>query len=188
MGDLVKKTCLEPDSPFIKQVNEYFLKGVPQPDHIIEKILNKKIDSININRGIILDQFPLTVGQVDILDEIYKKFEFNNYCVCLIDVPKEKLMDRLLNRKTCPVCHRTYAPDQDEYKLNKCKCGAELTVRADDNQTAIVNRFKFNERLLAEVLKKFNDNEKLIKINGDQAVELVYEELKEKVKDFLKNN
>ena len=185
-GDTVKKVVREADnSEFSRQINELFLKGIPQSDENIEKILTIKLDGLDLDTSIVLDQFPLNYSQSKILKEFQIKYNFDDYCICYIKVPEEQLMKRLLNRKSCLVCGSSYGPDYNNYENSICVCGNKLVVRDDDKEEVIKTRFKFNEENLQTILDKYEDNNQLIIVNGEQEINLVQKELIEKLENYF---
>lgn len=186
VGDLIKKACaMDANDPFCQQVNEYFRKGEPQPKENVEKILMDKLDKLDLNVGVIIDQLPLHVDQVEIFEKIFKKYNFDDYAYCYLSAPKEKLMERLLSRKYCSSCQRTYGPGSQYYDTNTCQCGTTLGVRQDDKLEVIINRFKHYKIATQEVLDYFKDDNHLLIINADQDIDDVQSEFLNKLTEHF---
>ena len=60
----------------------------------------------------------------------------------------------------------------------KCPiCGSEVYRREDDTPEKVLNRLKWSEKLLSPVIEYYENKNMLIKINGEQGVEEVFEEI-----------
>ena len=86
-------------------------------------------------KGFILDGFPRTIPQADALERRWRKLGKRIDAVVSLEVPEEKLVERISGRRSCPedgsVFHVTQNPPQ---RAGFCdKCGAGLIQRDDDN-------------------------------------------------------
>ena len=151
-------------------------KGELVSDDIIIGMVKNRLSQDDCANGFLLDGFPRTVAQADALENISEIEHVIN-----IDVPFEKLIDRICGRRMCPDCGATY--HVSTYTSDKCdKCGASLYQRDDDKEETVKNRLKVYEKQTQPLIDYYEKKGKLFTVDGDQAIELVTEA----IKDYLK--
>jgi adenylate kinase len=84
-------------------------------DDIVVEMMDKAI--ANDTKGMLFDGFPRTVAQAEVLDKLLAKYGRELTCMVQLEVPKDELMRRLLER-------------------------AKIQGRADDNEATINNRLQ----------------------------------------------
>ena len=135
--------------------------------------------NIKADEGILTDGFPRRAKEAVRLDEMLDllKRKENTFCI-LIDVSREECFGRLTKRRICTECERLI-PWVGKFKdLESCdKCGGKLIVRADDNIEAINNRLDYYEKDVITVVEYYEKLGRLIKVNGEQSIEDVFEEI-----------
>jgi len=117
-----------------------------------EKIKNKR--TIN---GIIIDGAPRKILEAKMMEEAMGWYEWSsNYKVIVIDISDDEAINRLLKR-------------------------AEIEGRSDDTEEGIRKRLMWYKEEVEPVVSFFEDNGKLIVINGEQSIENVYDEILQKL-------
>ena len=93
-------------------------------------------------KGFLLDGFPRTVGQADVLDGLLAEIGRKLDGVIDFAVSDDELIRRLSGRRTCPNCTATFhAVAMPPKKEGVCdKCGNALIQRADDQPESIKTR------------------------------------------------
>jgi adenylate kinase len=121
--------------------------------------------------------------EAEMLDETLSWYGWKNTRVLLIDISREEAFDRLTKRRICKTCEKTF-PFIGKFKtLEKCdKCGGELKTRMDDSPQAINERLDFYDEEVLPVVGHYERKGILTKINGEQEIEKVFEEILEKIK------
>ncbi|MBX4187610.1 MAG: nucleoside monophosphate kinase [Candidatus Doudnabacteria bacterium] len=137
-----------------KQVKKLINAGKIIPDAMISVISHSAIKILPKAEGLILDGFPRDIDQTNILDELISKYKVERVKAVFIDVPKAKVLERLLHRKDS---------------------------RTDDNAEVIETRFKEYDEKTHPILEYFDRQHKLIKIHGDQSIEQVHAEILKKL-------
>ena len=97
-GDMVRKEISE-QTELGKAIKEYSNKGELVPDQIIIKLLIKRLEWSDCEKGFILDGFPRTEKQAEALAKISMIDVAIN-----LNVPDEIIIQRLSNRLTCKDC------------------------------------------------------------------------------------
>lgn len=133
-----------------KKITEIMARGGLVPDEITIPIVEEIIQRLG-NKGFIIDGFPRTVHQAEVLDTITKIDAVINLLV-----PEEILVEKISARRICKKCGENYniadvhkKIDSVEYvlptilpkKKGICdKCGGELYPRKDDEPEIIRKR------------------------------------------------
>lgn len=146
------------------------------PDEMIINMLSKRIDEDDCKNGFILDGFPRTLPQAQVLDEMLAKKGITLDAVIEIQVPDEIIMERILGRYACMKCGQGY---HDKYQKPKVygvcdNCGGtEFYRRIDDNKTTVQNRL-VNYRALTYPTIPYFEKEGLLRcVDGTGAIEAV---------------
>lgn len=112
-GDLFRKHLKE-GTDLGKLAQRYMDEGKLVPDQVVIDMVDDKIKSDQKVKGYIFDGFPRTVAQAQALDKLMNGKKTPISCMVSLEVPKEELKKRLLNRGL--TSGRT--DDQDENKIN----------------------------------------------------------------------
>lgn len=120
-----------------KTLAEYLKSGNLVDDEIIMNIIRTELEQLDRNTPFILDGVPRTLQQAKKLDIILTGLKRQDVMVVYIDVVEAILQDRVIGRRSCQKCHRTYNILVDEFKPSVdgiCDdCGGSLIQREDDN-------------------------------------------------------
>ena len=96
-------------------------------------------------------------------------------CALLVDVAPEVIIDRLSSRRTCRACGYTGTAAD----VTCPKCGGEMYQRDDDKPETIKNRLDVYEKSTSPLVDYYRGQGLLKSVNGDQARETVYGDVKE---------
>ena len=83
------------------------------PDEMIIEMLSGRIDEDDCKNGFILDGFPRTLPQAEVLENMLKQKGITLDAAVEIQVPDEIIMERILGRYACMKCGRGY---HDKYQ------------------------------------------------------------------------
>ena len=141
--------------------------------------------NVKQDQGIVFEGSPRRIYEAKLLDKLFDFLERkqNTFCI-LVDISKEQAFNRLTKRRICNKCS-TLIPWVGKFKeINKChKCGGKLVTRKDDNPEAIENRMEFFEKSVKPVIKYYEDQGRLIRINGGQSIEHVFKDILKAIDD-----
>ena len=118
------------------------------------------------------------------LDRFLDFLDKKESTICiLVDISKEEAFGRLTKRRQCKKCKRLI-PWVGKFKeLKVCdKCHGELITRVDDKEEAIKNRLDYYEKNVVPVIEYYRKKDRLIKINGEQPIEKVFEDILKAIK------
>jgi len=153
MGDIFRESVKQ-NSELGNKVKSYVEKGALVPDEVVVEVLKERLSRIPAGKGFLLDGFPRTIAQAETLQKIAKID-----VILMLDVPDQIIVERLTSRRLCKNCGTVYNIRFLKPKVEgKCdKCGGELYLRADDNETVIRNRlqvYKTQTEPVVEYYKK----------------------------------
>lgn len=184
-GSVLRKIAKE-DTEIGRKIDEIInVKGNIVPwDLMKEKILGQKLSELDENKGIIFDGTPRIAEEAKFwhkkLKDVGRKIDYIFY----IDLPKEESVRRLSLRKLCRKNNHPLIVGKDlKEEDTKCPiCGSEVYRREDDTPEKILKRLEWSKELLSPVIEYYKSKDMLIEINGNNTVELVYQEILGKMK------
>ena len=158
------------------------------PAELVAKIIKNRLSKDDCKNGYILDGYPRSVEQADKLEIINSEINKDNndveFKAIYFDIDTNVLVERIVNRRSCPVCGEIY---NLEFKPPKTEghCdndGAELIQRKDDTREVAQARFDtyFNET--APLIDYYKNKGVLKTINANGTIDEVWERLLEVIK------
>ena len=124
------------------EAKKHMDQGLLVPDDLTVKILLDRVAQPDCKNGYVLDGFPRTIPQAEVLDKALAEMgEAIDYAVN-VDVPDENIVKRMSGRRACVSCGATYHIEHiPPKKEGICdKCGEELILRDDDKPETVLNR------------------------------------------------
>ena len=182
-GDMLREE-ISKESEIGLVVKDIIAKGNLVSDEIVFKLITNKLS--NLDKPFILDGFPRTIKQAELLDELLNNLDINNYEVIYLDLSMEDAIKRALGRLTCNKCGASYNKYYEALQPIQegiCdKCGNTLETRSDDNEESF--KVRFNTFITNnEPIKEFYNNKNRLH-NVDAT--LSSDEITNKIKDILK--
>ncbi|MBC8342931.1 MAG: adenylate kinase, partial [Bacteroidetes bacterium] len=150
-GDILRNEIAE-GSELGNKAKEIIEKGGLVSDEIIVQIIENNIKSNKHANGFLFDGFPRTLVQAYILEGLLLKFNDSLSCMLSLEVPKNKLLERLLDR-------------------------AQTSDRSDDTPEVINYRLEEYENKTTPVAEFYKDKNVYIPINGVGQVNEVFDRL-----------
>ncbi len=162
-----------------KKAKEYMDKGQLVPDELTVEILLDRVAKDDCQNGYVLDGFPRTIPQADVLDKELTKLGDKVDFAINVDVPDENIVKRMSGRRACLKCGATYhiehIPPKQEGICDKC--GSELVQRDDDKPETVLNRLSvYHEQ--TQPLIEYYDNKKILKnVDGTKDMQEVFSDI-----------
>lgn len=183
-GDMLRAARVQ-KTPLGLQAETFMNAGKLVPDELVIALIAERLKSEDCKQGYILDGFPRTVAQAKALkDNLSKQNESLDY-VINIEVDEDSLVKRLTGRRQCEKCQQGYHLEFAAPKVAEIcdKCGGKLFQREDDKESTIRARLNVYHDQTAPLVDYYT-NEKILKtVNGDEAVEQVFEAIVKAVKN-----
>jgi adenylate kinase len=127
-----------------KQASVLMSKGELVPDEIVAGMVKARLAQPDCDNGFILDGFPRTIKQADLLNKALADAGRKLDAVIYFKVEDELLLQRLTARISCKKCGKIYnklfAPPKSEKSCDDCS--GELFQRPDDSIETAQERLK----------------------------------------------
>ena len=161
---------------------QFIDKGNLVPVELVGAIIKNRLSQNDCKKGFILDGFPRSVEQADLLEVIRKELDGEDkvdFRATYFDLPTDILIARIVNRRSCKNCGEIYnlkfKPPKNE---NICdKCGGELVQRKDDNEETAKARFDTYYRETAPLIEYYKSKGVLSTIDANGSIDDVWERL-----------
>jgi adenylate kinase len=160
------RSAVRSGTEFGLKAKEVMDRGDLVSDDIMGGIVRERLDSDDTRgRGYILDGFPRTVPQAELLHDI----TIDDPLDLVIDlvVPTEVVLERLAARRVCSDCGANYSVDSPpKYPWVCDNCGGDVIQRADDTPEAIQKRLDLYERQTAPLIAWYAERKLLAEVDG----------------------
>lgn len=141
-----------------KEAAKLIDKGNLVPDEIVEAMIENEFETVSGVDGFILDGFPRTLPQAEVLDKIVNKKGESVTAVISIMIPDTVVKERILHR-------------------------AAIEGRADDADEAIIeNRIRTYHKQTEPLIEYYTAKGKYHEVDGDSAIDKVGEAIVELMK------
>lgn len=171
-----------------KIAKSYIDKGNLVPVELVASIIKDRLAQDDCKNGYILDGYPRSVEQADLLEDINKEINGNDkadFRAIYFDLDPEILIARIVNRRSCPkcgeICNTKFKPTKVAGICDKC--GAELTQRKDDNEETAKARFDTYFKETAPLIDYYKNKGVLRTINAEGSIDEVWERLLKVIND-----
>ncbi|BCS80855.1 adenylate kinase [Anaerocellum diazotrophicum] len=179
-GDILREN-VKNETDLGKKAKEYMDKGLLVPDEIVIEIVKDRLSKEDCKNGFLLDGFPRTIAQAEALDKVLEEIGQKIDKVLSIEVPDEKILERMSGRRICKNCgasfHVIYRPPQKEGVCDVC--GGELYQREDDKEETVKKRLEVYHAQTQPVIDYY-------KAKGLLVVAYGQEEIADTTKEVLK--
>lgn len=127
-----------------KKIEGYISRGDIVPSDIAAEVLTQRLTATDARNGVILDGYPRTLDQADMLENILAPLGRRLTRAIYLNVPDAEAIVRLEGRRVCTntACEKNYHLQyHPPAKPDVCDaCGAPLRQRADDKPDLIKHR------------------------------------------------
>jgi len=147
-------------------------------DDIIMEVVESFVERDGKGSNILFDGIPRTMNQANKLLELLNSHSRDAFALN-IKISQKEAIERLTKRRMCVDCKEIYPAF---YKGDACsECGGELVSRSDDSNLDSINQRIHNfETETLPVIEDFYKRDRLIEVDGEQAIPDVTEEMIEK--------
>jgi adenylate kinase len=152
-GDILRDE-IAAESKIGLMVKDIICKGELVPDSLVIDLIQDKLDKNPKANGFLFDGFPRTVPQAEALDKLLIHYGRNVSAMLSLEVEKEELIARLMNR------------------------GATSGRSDDSDRSVIENRIEVYNQKTAPLINYYRKAGKYESINGQGSVEEITDRLK----------
>ncbi len=140
-GDLLRAAVRE-KTALGKKVEGILQSGDLVPDEMVVKLIEERLDAPDARKGFILDGFPRSVPQAELLSAMLSRRKASIDRALAVMVPDEEIVKRISGRRTCKNCQAMFnVTIERPRKPWVCdKCGGQLYQREDDAEETVRHR------------------------------------------------
>lgn len=179
-GDIFREN-IKNQTPIGVVAKSYIDKGQLVPDEVTCQIVEERLAKEDCKNGYMLDGFPRTNVQAEMLDKIT-----NVELVINLDVDFSLLMGRLCGRRVCKDCGESYHITRLNGATTCSRCGGELYQRKDDNPETVQSRLDVYNAQTAPLIEYYTKQGKIFNVNGSTTPDEVFAEVSKKLDGLQK--
>ena len=179
-GDLLREAVKNNTDEGV-QAKSYMDKGDLVPDNVVARMITQKLKEEDVSAGFILDGFPRTKKQAEILEAALVEMNLPLDMVVYFETTEDVILTRLTGRRICRSCgkifHITNIPPKVEGVCDACN--GELYQRGDDKEETIKNRIDVYNKETKELIDYYQEKKILQRASGNLDVDDLFAVLKD---------
>ncbi len=161
-GDILREEIAE-NTEIGRKTRDIICRGELVPDEIVIELIRHKLDKNPTANGFLFDGFPRTVPQAEALDKLLVHYGRSVSAMLSLEVEKEELISRLMNRGT-------------------------TSGRSDDSDRSVIeNRIEVYNQKTAPLIHYYQSAGKYEAINGIGSIDDITGRLKRCIESLPKN-
>jgi adenylate kinase len=177
---IILREAVAEESELGREAKRYMDAGELVPDDLINKVIAERLDSGEADDGFLLDGFPRTIGQAEMLEKTLEGRSRELSGVLLIDAPDDEVVRRLSGRRTCSKNSHVYHVDFDPPK-NEGVCdqdGSRLIQRDDDKPETVRKRLSVYHDQTEPLIEWYEDKGLLHRFDGTRSPDEVHDRIR----------
>ena len=157
----------------------YMDAGELVPDELTCDLVVDRISKEDCANGYILDGFPRTLAQADLLTKVLAQSGDKVDFAVNVDVPDENIIARMSGRRVCGKCGKPYhivnMPPKTEGICDAC--GSELIQRKDDQAETVKNRLSVYHEQTQPLIDYYEKQGCLVTVDGTKDIDVVFADI-----------
>ena len=166
------RIAIKNHTPLGEKIKKIIDSGALVDDETTAALVKERLADDDTRNGFILDGFPRTIAQAEMLEEFCKL-----NAVIDFDISDEAVIRRLSGRRLCPSCgknfHIEFMKPQVEGVCDNCR--AILVIREDDKREAIVKRLETYREQTFPLIEFYQNEKLLITLDAQPAPAVILE-------------
>lgn len=158
------------------EAKKYMDQGLLVPDELTVRILLDRVAKEDCKDGYVLDGFPRTIPQAEVLEDALNKLGDKIDYAVDVEVPDENIIKRMGGRRACLSCGATYhiehVPPKKEGICDQC--GQPLVLRDDDKPETVQNRLRVYQEQTQPLIDFYTERKVLRTVDGTQDMQDVF--------------
>ena len=163
------------------EAKKYMDQGLLVPDELTVKILLDRVAQEDCKDGYVLDGFPRTIPQAEVLDRSLEELGSGIDYAIDVDVPDGNIVKRMSGRRACLACgatfHVEHVPPKQEGICDRC--GKDLVLRDDDKPETVQNRLKVYHDQTQPLIEYYTGKGVLRTVDGTMDMQDVFRSIVE---------
>jgi len=159
-----------------KKAKTYMNVGALVPDDLVVDLVVDRFKDPDCANGYVLDGFPRTIPQAEALDAALMEIGETVDFAINVEVPDEKIINRMSGRRTCVGCGATYHIKYNPTKVEGIcdNCGEKLILRTDDMPETVKNRLSVYHAQTQPLIDFYNKKDILAVVDGTKDMDDVF--------------
>ena len=158
------------------EAKKYMDQGMLVPDELTVRILLDRVAKEDCKDGYVLDGFPRTIPQAEVLDQALTERGDRIDFAIDVDAPDENIVKRMSGRRACLACgatfHVEHIPPKQEGICDRC--GQELVLRDDDKEETVQKRLDVYHEQTQPLLAYYEKKGVLRTVDGTKTMQEVF--------------
>ena len=178
-GDILRAAVKE-ESELGKEAKSYMDKGDLVPDELICKVIMERLDSSEAQDGFLLDGFPRTAGQAEVLEDALEGRDRTLTAALLIEADDDTVVKRLSGRRVCSKNGHNYHVDFDPPKRDGVcdQDGSKLIQRDDDKPETVKHRLSVYHDQTKPLIEHYEQAGLLKRFDGERPPTEVHDHIR----------
>ena len=173
-GDIFRAN-IKAQTPLGVKVKAIIDSGSLVSDELTFELVKDRLAQDDCKNGYILDGFPRTIPQAEMLDGLVADLKVVNF-----NIADEIVIGRLSTRRVCKACGANYniktLPPKVEGVCDKC--GGELYQRDDDKQESILHRMDVYREQTEPLINYYKSKGKITDLDASIETDILLGEFK----------
>lgn len=162
------RSLTQTDKPVGKIIHNFISRGEFVPDDVTNDVVAYRLMEKDCEKGFLFDGYPRTVFQAEALDNMLKEKGQKLDVVVFINGKDDEIVERLSERRVCPVCGATYHLLNKKPKVEGlCDFdGAKIIQREDDMPETVLKRLTIYRKQTEPVIEYYKEKGLLVEVDG----------------------
>ena len=174
-GDIFRAN-IKAQTPLGVKVKAIIDSGSLVSDELTFELVKDRLAQDDCKNGYILDGFPRTIPQAEMLDGLVADLKVVNF-----QIADEIVIGRLSTRRVCKTCGANFnvltLPPKVEGICDKC--GGELYQRDDDKQESILHRMDVYREQTEPLINYYKNKGKITDLDASRETDVLLGKFKE---------
>ena len=182
-GDMLR-AAVKAGTPIGREAEGFMKRGELVPDQVMVRVVEEKFEASPADTAYMLDGFPRTVEQAEMLDASLARRNSKLSQVFYLDAPRDLLIARLTGRRICRACGASYHMiNIPPKKQGVCDaCGGELYQRADDKEATINTRLEVFANQTRALIEYYTRRGVLVRIDAAAQRDRIIDQIVDKLR------
>lgn len=172
-GDIIR-AMMGQQSPLAQELRSYTDSGQLVPDGLVNRMVRERLSAADCAPGFLLDGYPRTVGQAEVLDAMLAEQQQRLDHVLYVEVPDEVLLRRITGRRSDPETGQIY---HLEFDPPPASVADRLVHRRDDTEEVFGQRLQEYHSKTRPLVPYYEQAGLLRRIDGQGSIDAVRERL-----------